>query len=516
MVRPDPSSVLPSHAPPHDLEHALRELVRNSPYVGVSLLLHGLVLLAFLNVQATLPEPDPDRPTLVATPEPPVEPLPPDPVPDEPIIEPSAVLDEPVVVTDEPLDLEPSELLTDAAVDRPFDSIQADSVIGLGGGPAEGYPGKLGSRGKPGGAPHQKTIADALDWLARHQHPAGYWSCEGFQDECAAGGSTPCTGRGSVHHDVGVTALALLAFLGAGETGEPDDGGRHQRVVKDGLRFLLDAQEPDGRFGVNEISTASYDHLLATLVVVEAHALTDRPHYQRAARHALAFTETLRNPGRAWRYLDRSDPEMRLAPDDVSVTGWAVMALTLARESGLDVPDQTLDDALLFVDELTDERGRTGYVTRGGGSSRSLGRESSHPADQTEAMTAVGLMCRLFADPYLTRDDLDDAGDVARGTELLLASPIVWDEQRSPGRIDFYYWYAATYAMFQRGGADWKRWEPGLSQVAAHQVQDGEAMGSWDPSADAWGHEGGRIYATALLTLLAEVYSRYERIGGDR
>ena len=52
--------------------------------------------------------------------------------------------------------------------------------------------------------------------------------------------------------------------------------------------------------------------------------------------------------------------------------------------------------------------------------------------------------------------------------------------------------------------------------ILDHQRRDpGCLHGSWDP-ADAWGEEGGRVYATATLALCLEVYYRYPRVFGAR
>lgn len=521
MVHPEnhPSVQAPLATPreePHDLEHSLRELVRNSPYVGLSLLMHALVLLVFMNMAAPIPELDE---TLVIKGDPVdlTEPFPPEPPP-EPPEEPDPIdvpIDPEVTEIDPTLVTDADDSFSDSPADAPFDSATSvDNPIGLGEG-AQGERGlrgtKMQGRGKGNGGPYAQNIAAALDWLARHQHPDGHWSSEGFSDECSADAEA-CTGRGRVHHDVGVTGLALLAFLGAGHR----DGGSgpYADVVKDGIRWLVTSQDQEGRFAVSDVSTATYDHFLGTLAMVEAYALGGRNQTKLSARRAIAWAERHRTPGGGWRYLDHNDPEMRLNPSDVSVTGWAVMALSLAKDVGLDVDPVALEDALLLVDELTDATGRTGYVEPGSGPSRPVARADRYPADQSEAMTAVGLLCRLFLDPGSTRTDLDSAGDVGRGVDLVLDLPILWDEDRAPGRIDFYYWYAATYALFQRGGVAWKRWEPGLDVVAANQLGEGDPRGSWDPAPDVWGGEGGRVYSTALLTLLLQVHTRYAQGSG--
>jgi hypothetical protein len=38
---------------------------------------------------------------------------------------------------------------------------------------------------------------------------------------------------------------------------------------------------------------------------------------------------------------------------------------------------------------------------------------------------------------------------------------------------------------------------------------EGCAAGSWDPKADAWGQQGGRVMQTSLAALVLEVYYRY-------
>ena len=51
--------------------------------------------------------------------------------------------------------------------------------------------------------------------------------------------------------------------------------------------------------------------------------------------------------------------------------------------------------------------------------------------------------------------------------------------------------------------------------VIETQRRDGDEKGSWDP-VGPWGYAGGRVYATALMTLCMEVYFRYGRVLGAR
>lgn len=97
--------------------------------------------------------------------------------------------------------------------------------------------------------------------------------------------------------------------------------------------------------------------------------------------------------------------------------------------------------------------------------------------------------------------------------DRLLACPPIWDEKA--GTIDHYYWYYATYALFQMGGKHWNEWQKKLeTAVVKHQHLDPEQKnlyGSWDP-VDAWGDDGGRVYSTAILGLTLEALHRYTRL----
>jgi hypothetical protein len=114
----------------------------------------------------------------------------------------------------------------------------------------------------------------------------------------------------------------------------------------------------------------------------------------------------------------------------------------------------------------------------------------------TRALTAVGLLCRLFLD--IGTDDenvLKIAGLIRR-----------W----GPSIEDEYYTYHATYGMFQMGGDYWDEWNAKFRDpLIATQVRQGEPAGSWDPAGKAWGSAGGRVYVTAIYTLALEVYYRF-------
>ena len=99
---------------------------------------------------------------------------------------------------------------------------------------------------------------------------------------------------------------------------------------------------------------------------------------------------------------------------------------------------------------------------------------------------------------------------MTHAANTILAKGPRWDEKS--GNIDHYYWYYATYALYQMGGNHWKQWSKQLTPaVVRSQRKDANFRGSWDP-AGAWGDDGGRVYSTAILVLTLEAYYRYTRL----
>jgi len=519
-VRVEIVSQLPhgaAHLEPVSFEEHLRELMHTSPYLVISVVLHLLVVILFAAAPAEVVV---DKGSIIiaeAPPAPEVLPKPPEPEPPKPLEKLDEITPEPVVS-----DTETAELTDDVAtLDAPFvgtsDALNPDSILGVGDGFAGDPGGGVGTKfgppgGPPGDYPFDKPIRYALDWLATHQSPEGFWSTAAFDVECGKqGNDVICDGLGNPQFDVGVTGLSLLAFMGAGHTHKR---GEHSAVVNRGLRYLTDVQSRDGNFGQATNPQHTYDHVIATLAMVEAYGRSGDLKLRAPAERALNYLYRIRNPGGAWRYASFHQ-EMATTPNDMSVTGWAILAMTLAKDLDLPFDETALEDSLLFLEEMTDPvTGVTGYTERGSRPARQLGAEAFWPNDQSESMTAVGVLCRIFADPDLERPGNREM--VEKGIALLSRMPPVWEDEL-PGRRDFYYWYYGAYATYQFGDQAWKIWERSLSSaIAGNQHQEGELRGSWDPQDDPWGSVGGRVYSTATLTLCLEVFHRYDTVMDPR
>ncbi|OYW11092.1 MAG: hypothetical protein B7Z55_19845, partial [Planctomycetales bacterium 12-60-4] len=213
---------------------------------------------------------------------------------------------------------------------------------------------------------------------------------------------------------------------------------------------------------------------------------------------ALTRDETLREPAtKAVKYLlDSQHPEnggwkyrpiSRLMVGDLSVTGWALMALHTARMADINVPITEFERASGFLESVS---------VKGGARYKYEPQDSS--THFTLALTAEGLLCRQwFGWPK-------DEPALLDGLAYLLD-----DEQRpewSAGRRNVYAWYYTAQVLHNLGGENWQTWYPIVRElVVKHQATSGsgkganDVRGSWHPTqppgaGEEYGDKAGRLY----------------------
>jgi len=376
----------------------------------------------------------------------------------------------------------------------------------------------------PLGSPTPDTddaLDRALDWLRRHQDPDGSWKARDFTERCSvtcrnADSSRHGDGRGSSENDVGVTGLALLAFVGTGHTHRGGVYEEHVACVRRAVQHLkgIQARSSDpavnGRFGLADGESWIYGHAIATLALAELLVISgDDVFLREAVEEAVKLCLHAQNNGFGWRY------GIKPGDNDTSITGWMVLALKTASRARLAIPkedfERALGGAMRWVERATAQNGRTGYQAPGDDGSRLSGAfPEPYPfSKEMSAMTAAGVLCRLLS------GEGRESKAIRSGVDILIGELPRWQDAkgRSLSRVNFYYWYYGSYALFLYGGKAWERWNESLVACLVHSQRTGatDELGSWDPI-DEWGPAGGRVYATALGALTLEVYYRYRRL----
>lgn len=322
----------------------------------------------------------------------------------------------------------------------------------------------------------EAAVARGLRWLARHQNADGSWSLDAFHKAPGATGDEDGLGQ---HSDTAGTGLALLPFLGAGQT---HARGQYRLVVLRGLNWLVENQKPDGDLrgsGVGDM----YAHGIATIVLCEAYALTRDQQLREPAQKAVDFIVRAQHPAGGWRY----DPGQA---GDTSVLGWQLMALRSAKMAYLRVSDEPLVKAAEYLDTAQTDKygGKYSYMPGG---------------PETPTMTAEALLCRQYLGwPRHHRG-------LKVGAYFLLNHHLPSAKELDRSEPWFYYIYYGTQVMHHMGGDMWQRWNRAMQEtLLATQRTDGSLAGSWDP-VERFGHQGGRIYTTALAICTLEVYYRH-------
>ena len=88
------------------------------------------------------------------------------------------------------------------------------------------------------------AVASALNWLFRHQDKQRRQLELRQIHKTSAAGDETCTGAGIAKSDAGATGMALLCFLGAGQTHKTK--GPYRRTIELGLIWLIRHQKRDG------------------------------------------------------------------------------------------------------------------------------------------------------------------------------------------------------------------------------------------------------------------------------
>lgn len=295
-----------------------------------------------------------------------------------------------------------------------------------------------------------------------------------------------------------MTSLALLAYLAHGDTPSSPEFGS---VVEGAIRFLVDAQEPSGRFKGRD--GHDYTHPIAAYALSEAYAITKVPALKDAAVKALNVVVKGQNPSGGFNY--NLKPTTR---DDSSYMAWCVQALKAGKMAGFEdyIPGfkecwkKSIAGFKLNYTDGSDGYGGFGYCGPGNAGGKKL--------------TGAGVLCLQFLGASKSKE-------CQGGLRGLTKATCSWEKQDAGSPL--YYWYYISQAKFHEGGNTWKSWNAQFSptlmrnQKIVPKEQSGyvdhegkaHATGSWLSPAPKEHNGSNKVMDTILCTLMLEVYYRY-------
>ncbi len=294
----------------------------------------------------------------------------------------------------------------------------------------------------------QQAVDKGMAWLALQQAPDGSFG-----------------GLSHYGPHVGITGLAGMAFM---SDGNMPGRGRYGHVVDRSLSFVLARSSESGLLAAESSHGPMYGHGFATLFLAEVYGMTPRPDVREALRKAVRLIVVTQNEEGGWRYQPVRDDA------DISVTVCQIMALRAARNVGIYVDKQVIDNAIEYVKTSQNPDGGFRYMLTSGGSAF--------------ARSAGGVAALQYA-------GIHGGDEIKRGLEYLLR--FTPPQEQTVGHY-FYGHYYAAQAMFLAGDEYWNRWFPA---IRAELLEKQSPEGSWRGQA-------GQEYGSAMALIILQVPNR--------
>jgi prenyltransferase beta subunit len=299
----------------------------------------------------------------------------------------------------------------------------------------------------------QAAVKNGLNWLATRQGKDG-----GFT---AAGGESAA-----------VTSLAALAFMQAGNL---PGRGQYGANVERCLAYVLGHCQESGLIAAPGTGRPMYGHGFATLFLAEVYGMTGDDRVKEKLQRAIRLIQRTQNREGGWRYQPIPFDA------DISVTICQVMALRAARDAGIKVEKDVIDNAIKYVRACQNPDGGFNYMLSRGGH------------DSAFARSAAGVAALYYAGIY-------EGDEIARGLAYLKPfTPARGSGDAGAERHYFYGQYYCVQAMFLAGGEHWATFYPAIrDQLIARQGKNGN-----------WSGDFTEDYATSMALIILQMPNRY-------
>src|SRR5688572_13031662 len=300
------------------------------------------------------------------------------------------------------------------------------------------------------------AVEKGLLWLAKRQ--------------TGEGGANAATN--GYANQAGITALAGLAFMQAGNL---PGRGKYGREVQNCLDYVLGACQESGLIASDVSHGPMYGHGFATLFLAEIYGMTGDENVKEKLQKAIRLIQKTQNPEGGWRY----QPVPYDA--DISVTITQVMALRAARDAGIKVEKEVIDNSIKYVLRCQNPDGGFSYMASQGG-----GGGSGFPR------SAAGVAALYYAGVF-------EGDALERGLRYVKQfQPRQGTTQQNEGHY-FYGNYYAVQAMFLAGGEWWADWYPAIRDELCDKQND---AGNWDG-------DFSQDYATSMALIILQMPNRY-------
>jgi hypothetical protein len=354
------------------------------------------------------------------------------------------------------------------------------------------------------------AVLEGLNWLSVHQNPDGSFSIKNFKKNCTIG---KCPGAGTGEDDTGMSALALMAFIGSGEAGT---NGKFRQAAANTVKYLKYVRKKDGSFGKKAPVQKVWETACAAQALSEYFRLyPDDKELEKIIRSSIPFILKARNSVKCW----------GISPDnertDVWATFWCASALRTLKEAGFDL-EQGTDAGSPAIEKEKEEN-------------ENLTEDESEETEETQEKAPKNIEKNVFKGPlrfFMEKKLVGSETGVLKAAcafgavlaggkkdalvfnnlkRMVVLKPPKW---KSAEKLKPAFAFFTAHTLFQFGSTIWAGWNKDCRESLVLLQRHGDAPGCLHGSFDPAGFrkkEYGRMFSTIMGILTLEVYTRYKR-----